>query len=261
MEDSKIKESSFILKAECISQTYLNEAGASLSLIQGTSFEVQEGEVVTILGAASSGKSALLRIIAGIEKPTAGTVTFAQYKDLRTDAAFIPTEPSSLPWLSVSDNIRFAVKGEKDPDQVNSRIKEVIEAVGLNGYENHIPANKSAGFRFRIALARALASEAKVILIDDPFRDLLPERKMNYYRLIREVSAKMDFSILWATADITEALLISDRILLLAKEPGGTPGAIVKEFRLEKGRMPAVSLLASKEYAEIRHSIEQSLYS
>lgn len=262
MADSNLKESSFILKAEGISQNYLNEAGASLSVIHETSFEVQMGEIVTILGAASSGKSALLRIIAGIEKPAAGTVAFAQYKDIRTDAAYIPTEASSLPWLSVGENIRLAIRGEKDLDEVNSKIKEVIEAVGLDGYENHIPANKSTGFRFRIALARAMASEAKVILIDDPLgRDLLPERKMDYYRLIRQVSGKMDLSILWATTDVTEALLISDRILLLAKEPGGMPGGIIKEFKLEKGRMPEVSLLASKDITEIRHSIELSLYS
>lgn len=254
-------DDSIILKIEGISQRYLNEAGASLSVIQDASFELKKGELVTVLGAASSGKSALLRIVAGIEKPASGTVTFQQFKDLRCDAAYIPTEASSLPWLSVGDNVRLGLRGEIDPDQVQSKIKSVIEAVGLNGYENHIPANKSAGFRFRIALARAMASDAKVILIDDPFRDLLPERKMDYYRLIRETLTKSDFSIIWATSDITEALQISDRILLLTKEAGGMPCRIVKQFQLEKGRVPALSLLGSKDYTEIRQSIEFSLYS
>lgn len=250
-------EDNFVLKAENISKRFINPAGASLSVLQQTSLYVKEGELLCILGPSFSGKSTLLRILAGIEEPDSGSVQFAQYENLRANLALIPSEPSSLPWLNVRENVRLGLKeAEKEEEVLKGRISRAISTVGLEGYESHIPANKSTGFRFRIALARALAMDPKVILIDDPLRDLLPERKIGYYRLIRDILSKEKVSIVWVTTDVTEALLLSERILVLASKPG----RIMKEFSLGKRSLPGPADLEKEEYCRIRKEIETLFY-
>lgn len=247
-------EDKLVLKTEKISKSFINPSGALLSTLQEIQMDLKKGELLTILGPSSSGKSTLLRIIAGIEKPDSGVVSFSRSPDLRENAAFIPTEPSSLPWLSVRENVRLGLREETAGAE--ERIKRAISLVGLDGYENHIPANKSTGFRFRISLARALAMAPKVILIDDALRDLKTERKMDYYALVREILNKEDVSILWVSSDITGALLISDRILLMA----GKPSRIVKEFSIERKGILEAADLNKEEYCRIRKEIEILFY-
>ncbi|MCU7494232.1 MAG: ATP-binding cassette domain-containing protein [Ignavibacteria bacterium] len=245
-------ENDFILKAEKISKRYISPAGA-LSIIGETGFEVLKGELLTILGPPASGKSTLLKILAGIETPDSGSVTYGQFQEVKTDAAFIPSEPSALPWLSVEENIRLGMRAGQEQD--TETVRKFTQAVGLNGYEKHIPANKSTGFRFRIALARAMAMEPKLILMDDPLRELLPERKMDYYKLIRQIMSKGDFGVLWATTDITGAMLISDRILLQEQKSG----RIVREFHPAKRSTAGIPV--DDEFFGMRAEIELFFYS
>ena len=251
-------EDNLVLKAEKISKKYLNPIiGAAFSVLKEITFDLRRGEVLTLLGPSGSGKTTLLKILAGIEKPDEGSVQFAQYPEPKVNSAFIPREASSLPWLNVLEDVRLGLGAEEGKDKDSAeKIKNLIEEVGLDGYENHIPAGKSTGFRFRIALARAMASRPKVILIDSPLGNLLPERKIAYYRVVREVLSKGDFSIIWSTSDITEALLVSDRILLLNAKSGG-----LKEFQLENIGIPEIASLKSEALSGIRSSIEISLYS
>lgn len=248
-------EDNFVLKAEKISRRFINPEGASLSILQETSLFLEKGELLTILGPSFSGKSTLLRILSGIENPDSGSVRFMQSEAAKTNLTIIPSEASSLPWLNVRENVRLGLK-EETGEISEGKIKRVISAVGLEGYESHFPANKSTGFRFRIALARALAMDPKVVMIDDPFRDLQPGRKMEYYGLLREVLRKEDISIIWASTDVLESLLISDRILVLA----GHPGRIVKEFQLEKRGLPEARDLTSEEYCRMAREIETLFY-
>lgn len=247
-------DDSLILKAEKISKTFLNPEGAVLSILQEVSLEVRKGELVTLLGASSSGKSTLLRILAGVENPDSGSVRFTQLKDKGVSLALIPTGASSLPWLNVRDNVRLGIN--EGTGEGGAAIKRAISLTGLDGYESHIPANKSTGFRFRISLARALASDPKVILIDDALRDLNQERKIAYYGLVRGILRREGPGILYVTNDVTEAMLLSDRILLL----GNKPGRIVKEFSLAKTGLPEAADLRKEDNNRIKQEIEAFFY-
>ncbi|MGE5353974.1 MAG: ABC transporter ATP-binding protein [Acidobacteriota bacterium] len=249
-------EDNLVLKAEKISKTFINPAGASLSILEEVSLDVRKGELATILGSSSTGKSTLLRILAGVESPDAGTVRFVQQADSGANLALIPTEASSLPWLSVRDNVRLGITESIAEEEAISKINRAINIVGLDGYESHFPANKSVGFRFRISIARALVMDPKVILIDDALRDLRAGRKITYYGLLREILSREGISILYVTNDITEAMLLSDRIFLL----GSKPGRIVKEFNIEKTGLPAAADLRKEDNNRIRQEIESIFY-
>lgn len=246
-------EENTLLVAEKLSKRYVNAIGAGLSILQQIDLSVNKNEFVTILGSSGSGKSTLMKMLAGIESPDSGSVHYAQSEKVGRNCAYIPTEASSLPWLSVMENIRliFEMEGEKDRESADKKIRGLLETVGLEEYENHIPANKSLGFRFRISLARALAARPKVILIDDAMRDFSPEIKKYYYDLLNRIRVKEDVTFILATVNVTEALLLSDRILLLS----GKPGRITDEFT--PGRQQRnISMLASGPYIEIRNKIE-----
>jgi len=146
-------------------------------------------------------------------------------------ACFIPEKPSSFPWLDVEGNIKLVFK-LLDEMGCNAKYKlqELIDLTGLTGYENHFPDNHSFGFRFRISLARAIAVSPDIILLDDPFKLMDNETKHEIIALIRIISSEKGIRFLITTSNITDALLLSDRIFLMSNYPA----SVITDISVDK---------------------------
>ncbi|MBK7106615.1 MAG: ABC transporter ATP-binding protein [Ignavibacteriae bacterium] len=230
-----------ILKVENISKEYKDKVGYVIQLLENISFSVFKGEFVSVLAPKGSGKTSLLKIIARLENPSSGKII-----EEKKNIVFIPSKPSSFPWLNVYDNISFNSKmNEKE-------IAEIINLVGLHGYENHFPNAKSEGFRFRISLGRTLANNPDLIIIDEPFNNLNDKTREEIYLLLRKVFIEKKISILFGTTNITEALFLSDKIYLMKKNPG----EIIEKLKVELSAKRNLEILESEQFQSSRNQIE-----
>ena len=218
-----MSELNSVFEIKNISKFYTGTAGSKLHVLDEVSFKIevtgQAGSIISVLAPFGSGKSTLLKIIAAIEEPTDGGVFIngALYSHASGKIAYIPELPSSFPWLNVKQNIEFVASLKSSG---NIDVNKLISIVGLTGYEDHFPHEKSIGFRFRISLARALAVNPSLILLDDPFRGLHGETKKEIYSLLQNVKEKLKTNFLLTTTNITEAISLSDKILLMKNHPG-----------------------------------------
>ena len=224
------------MKFENFSKTYTDKVGYKIQLLRNISVNIDENQIVSILAPIGAGKSSLLKIIAGIEKPNEGKPEQNNEKII-----FIPSEPSSFPWFSVKENLKLV--SEKITE---NELMGIISLVGLKGYEDHRPHNKSLGFRFRISLARVLILEPDLIVLDEPFDKMKPETKDEIYSLIIKINKEEGQRILLATTNISEAIFLSDKIYLMKKNPG----EIIDEISLDEEKTPAKIYQLRKEIEE-----------
>ncbi len=246
-----------LLKTENISKFIQGFAGTGQLILEDVNFEIDavasRMNITALLAPFGAGKTTLLKILAAVDFQTNGKVYLSgnEYKTPDGSIAYIPEEPSSFPWLNVTKNIEFALK-LKNKNYDTEKLKVLISFVGLTGYEDHYPDNKSLGFRFRISLARALAVEPKLILLDDPLKNLFGETKKEIKFLIKKTAEDFKVPLLISTTNISEALELSSLILLMKKHPG----TIIDSFKINR------QLISAKEdnyFAEIRQKIENSL--
>jgi len=121
-----------------------------------------------------------------------------------------------LPWLNVTENIEFNVK-----ERNKTEISEIISFVGLEGYNDHFPNNKSIGFRFRISLARAIVNNPELILIDDSLSALSAKRRIKLFSLLRKLASDKEIPIIYTTSSISDAVRLADKVILLSGSPAG----------------------------------------
>ncbi len=234
-----------LMTVKNISKTYVDESGYRVKLYENVSLEINDNEIVSIIAPTGSGKSSIIKSLAKIEALDEGEISC----DSKT--VYIPSEPASFPWFSVKENIKYANKKISD-----EKLSEIIALIGLEGYENHIPDNKSFGFRFRISIGRALAIEPKVILLDEPFNKIDEKYRIELYDMVLNIKNKLDISILIATTNVTEAIYLSDRIYLLSRHPGTVFDEITVDYKPERER----EFLFDSKLKELRDLIENKFH-
>jgi ABC-type nitrate/sulfonate/bicarbonate transport system ATPase subunit len=209
-----------LLEVKNISKYFIKPGGSKLTVFENLSFTLSEGQNITsILLPFGGGKSTLLRLISGLDKNYEGEILLNGKKN-KSILPFIPEKPSSFPWYNVIGNINLSLSIlGKEKKLLKNEVQEIIELVGLTGYEKHYPNNKSYGFRFRISLARALVISPLIILLDDSFKLMDSETRNEIYELIVNIAAKKNIFFLLASSNITEAATLSDKILLFNREP------------------------------------------
>lgn len=195
--------------------------GSALEVLRDINLTIPDGEFTCILGGSGCGKTTLLRIIAGLERDYSGGVRLgnAAIEGPGLDRGLVFQEHRLLPWLTVNENVGFGIVDLPAAEKVE-RVRQYVELVGLKGFEGSYPHQLSGGMAQRAAIARALASRPKLLLLDEPFGalDALTRIRMQQ-ELLRIWSAQRTTMVL-VTHDIDEAIFLADRIVVLSSRPG-----------------------------------------
>lgn len=232
------------------------------TVLRDVSLEIRPGEVVAIIGTSGCGKSTLLRILAGLDRPTTGEVKIdgetVEGIDPRCAIGF--QEPRLLPWRTVESNVALGVRPEENRTTSLERVNRLIELVGLAEFRNHRPREISGGMAQRASLARALARNPGVLLLDEPFGALDALTRIRMQDLLLEVHSAAPTTVLLVTHDVDEALQIADRVVLLGW-PGirddEAAGATILEVVTVPGDRPRSR--GSAELAELRERLLEGL--
>lgn len=208
------------------------------TVVDHISLAIAKQEIVCLLGGSGCGKSTLLRGLAGLAPLQHGSVSFlgAPLLAPHPRAALVFQQPSLLPWLDVTGNVGFGLDFKRQPAIERTaraqRIRDAIDAVGLTPRATAFPAQLSGGQAQRVALARALAREPELLFADEPFSALDAITRAEMQALLVDLVHRWHTAVLLVTHDIDEAILVADRILLMA----GQPGHIVQEWRVAIAR-------------------------
>lgn len=210
-----------IIRIEHVSKSY---TGANpVKALQDVNLTVKKGELVAVIGPSGCGKTTLLKLIGGLLEPTEGTIHIDGFTAVEARKArkfgFVFQDPTLLPWRSVRANVQLPGEVFKD-DSVKNRTQELIDLVGLTGFEKALPHELSGGMQSRVAIARALTFNPDVLLMDEPFGDLdeITRDRMNF-ELLR-VWRETGVTIVIVTHSIPEAVLLADRVVVLSELPG-----------------------------------------
>jgi len=197
--------------------------GAPTQALQPTTLAVADNDFITILGPSGCGKSTLLRIVAGLDAPTAGRVLFdgARVTGPGADRGMVFQSYTLFPWLTVRENICFGLREKRMPQVGQNEIAaHYIARVGLAGFEHHYPKMLSGGMQQRTAIARALANDPKILLLDEPFGALDNQTRGLMQELLLGIWESEQKTVLFVTHDIEEAIFMAGRVVVMSARPG-----------------------------------------
>ena len=259
-----------------------NKHYGDFAALDNVDFDVPSGSLTALLGPSGSGKSTLLRAIAGLDQPDTGTITIngrdvTHVSPQRRDIGFVFQHYAAFKHLSVRDNVAFGLKIRKRPKtEIKERVDNLLEVVGLSGFQNRYPNQLSGGQRQRMALARALAVDPQVLLLDEPFGALDAKVREDLRAWLRRLHDEVHVTTVLVTHDQAEALDVADRIAVLNKgriEQVGSPtdvydspanafvmsflgavsslnGILVRPHDIRVGRNPEMAIAAGDGTAE-----------
>ncbi|MFA5996024.1 MAG: ABC transporter ATP-binding protein [Patescibacteria group bacterium] len=202
------------LQVNNISKQFASTTGTTLAL-QNVSFTVQTGDFVCIVGASGCGKSSLLNIISGLEKPTTGDVK------VQGNIGLMFQEAALFPWLTVFDNVAFGLKMRNVPKlEQKETVKKYLQLMHLEHFSQHYPHQLSGGMKQRVALARTLVLNPDVLLMDEPFAALDALTREHLYTELQTIWQTTKTTIIFVTHNVREAACLGDRILVFSPRPG-----------------------------------------
>jgi NitT/TauT family transport system ATP-binding protein len=194
------------------------DSSGGLEALETVSFTVEPREFVCVLGPSGSGKSTLLRILAGLLEPTSGEYTFAGGKP-RIGMVF--QQSNLMPWRTALENITLPLELQGVPaDEADGRAQELIDLVGLQGFETAWPRDLSGGMAQRVAIARALIHDPDILLLDEPFGSLDALTRERMWTELSNIWQRRQKTVLMVTHSISESLFLADRVLVLTQRPG-----------------------------------------
>ncbi len=215
-----------MLKVSNVSKIFEFE-NQTLTALHDVNFEVENGKFSTLIGPSGCGKSTILRIIAGLEKSTTGVLTW----EVQPKIGFVFQSFALFPYLSVKENIEFGLKmtGVSDSER-RKTVQELTEEIGLTGFENKHPKELSGGMRQRVGIARALAIDPNVLLLDEPFSSLDEFTAESLRSLLLELWKKRKITVIMVTHLIRDAIELSDTILVMTPQPGTLEQVVANEL-------------------------------
>ncbi|WP_205789429.1 MULTISPECIES: ABC transporter ATP-binding protein [unclassified Micromonospora] len=246
-----------VVSARGLSKVYSTRTGTPVVALADVSFDVAEGEFVSILGPSGCGKSTLLRIVAGLTGETEGTVDVnAAGAGPGTDVGLMFQQAVLLPWRTVEQNVALPgiVAGRRFRD-VRPRARSLIEMVGLDGFAEKYPGELSGGMQQRAALARSLLQDPRLLLLDEPFGalDAMTRDQMNLE--VERVRQQTGKTILLVTHSIAEAVFLSDRIIVMT----GRPGTIREIVDVTLARPRELEVTGSADFGAYTNQIRKLL--
>ena len=205
-----------------VGKTYPGDGG-SVRALDDVSFSVADGELVCLVGPSGCGKTTLFRIVAGLTEATDGRVLLdgTEVTGPTTDMGVVFQEYHLFPWLTVAENVGFGLeRSDRSPDEREARVDEMLELVGLTEFRDAYPKSLSGGMKQRVAIARSLAVDPDLLLMDEPFGAVDAQTREMLQRELLDVWASTGKTVLFVTHDVAEAVTLADRIVVMAAEPG-----------------------------------------
>lgn len=250
-----------LLQVREVGKSYLDTRGKRrdgepLTVLQDVTFELQAGSLTSIVGPSGCGKTTLLRIIDGLIAPDSGEVTFGGKPVASPPAkmSFVFQQFGLLPWRTVLKNVEFGLELRGvEPEARRKRAEEYIRIVGLGGFEKYYVGEISGGMQQRVGLARALATDPDLLLMDEPFASIDEQtREVLQRQLLQIVKGDPPKTTLLVTHNIDEAILLSDRIVLLSARPGRVKEIIEVDLPAERW---SFDLRSDPEYLRLRRKV------
>jgi NitT/TauT family transport system ATP-binding protein len=225
--------------------------------VSDVSLAVEDGEFLAIVGPSGCGKTTLLNIVAGLLPYEEGTVSIdgKRVDGPGVDRAVVFQHSSLLPWRTIAGNIRYGMEMQRRFDEatMHERTDHFVKMVGLSGFERHFPNELSGGMQQRVNLARALAADPKVLLMDEPFAALDAQTREFMQAELLKIWSQDRKTVLFITHQINEAVYLADRVAVMSARPGRLKGV----FKIPFGRPRTLSLKRDPQFLEIEDSIWQ----
>ncbi|MEN3754199.1 ABC transporter ATP-binding protein [Mangrovibacter yixingensis] len=252
-----------IIQVQNVSQQFMTASGPFIALDR-VSFDIAEGETISLIGHSGCGKSTLLNLIAGLTLPSSGGL-LCDNKEIAgpgPERAVVFQNHSLLPWLTARENVALAVetvfKGSKTKAEMREWTEHNLERVQMGHAMDKRPDEISGGMKQRVGIARALAMSPRVLLMDEPFGALDALTRAHLQDAVMQIQARLNTTLVLITHDVDEAVLLSDRVLMMTNGPAATVGEIL-EIDLPRPRN-RVALADNPRYHQLRQQILQFLY-
>ncbi|RLB42770.1 MAG: nitrate ABC transporter ATP-binding protein [Deltaproteobacteria bacterium] len=233
---------------ENLSKFFTQNGSGSIEVLRDINFTIEQGEFVCVVGPSGCGKTTLLNIIAGLVAPTSGKVSFeGTFDNARSLTAVVFQELALFPWRTVEANVEFGLEEKRiNKAQRKKIVQEFISLVGLSGFEKNYPHQISGGMKQRAAIARALAMDPMLLLMDEPFSALDAETRAMMQWELANIFEKTKKTVMYITHYIPEAVFLGDRVVVLGK----TPAQVEKIINIDLPRPRKEEIKLSPEFME-----------
>lgn len=245
-----------------VTKDFVGNNGNVVTALRQVSCDMREGETSVILGPSGCGKSTLLRLVAGLDQPTSGEIRLAgaPIRGPGRDRGMVFQDYTSFPWLTVRQNVEYGMRLNGVPSsERREKADHFLNLVHLEQFRDAWPSQLSGGMRQRVAIARTLANEPKVLLMDEPFGALDAETRWHMQELLLEIRRVHRVTILMITHDVEEAIFLADRIVFLSPRPGRVKEVIIPEFKRGRQITRKEDLLEHPEFQRLHRHIVQNM--
>jgi NitT/TauT family transport system ATP-binding protein len=227
---------------------HFDTAKGRITAVDDVSLDIQQGEFISIIGPSGCGKSTLMNMVGGLLTDYDGEILLdgKKVRGCQPEIGMVFQEESTFPWRSAIENVAFPLEAAGVPrDTRLARARDLLDLVGLSGFENHYPAELSGGMRQRIAMARTLAFEPRVLLMDEPFAALDEQTRMLLGDKVVQIQQQLKQTTLLITHNISEAVALSDRVLIMTFRPG----RIKRMIDIDLPRPRSSEMMGSEKFA------------
>lgn len=241
-----------------LTKTFRMPRGEDIVAVSDVSFDVRQNEVCVILGPSGCGKSTVLRMIAGLEDPTSGALELEgrRIAGPGRDRGMVFQAYTSFDWLTVRQNVEYGMRiNGVAASERRARAEHFIRLVQLTNFADAYPSRLSGGMKQRVAIARTLANDPELLLMDEPFGALDAETRWHMQELLVEIARTSSTTIIMITHDIEEAIFVADKIIFMSRHPGRVHQIIIPEFKGGQRIADKEAVVASEGYAELEREI------
>jgi ABC-type nitrate/sulfonate/bicarbonate transport system ATPase subunit len=239
-----------VIDVNNVSKSFATASG-HVQALERVSLRVQPHEFVSVIGPSGSGKSTLFNLVAGLERADTGSIAIngAEVSGKQGLVAYMPQRDALLPWRSVLDNAVLATEVQRgDVAAARQEARDMLEAFGLAGFGESLPAALSGGMRQRAALLRTVLWKKPVMLLDEPFGALDAITRAQLQQWLLGLWARLDRTVVLVTHDVDEAILLSDRVYVLTARPG----RVVLDMPIELGSSRSYDIITTPEFGRIK---------
>lgn len=252
-QNSKVK-----LALHDVSKRFVLADGSELEAITDVSFDVEQNQICVILGPSGCGKSTVLRMVAGLETPSKGLISLDDHEIHGPDRerGMVFQAYTSFDWLTVRGNVEYGMRiNGVEAAEKSARADRYLDLVQLKEFADIYPSQLSGGMKQRVAIARTLANNPALLLMDEPFGALDAETRWHMQELLVKIAEDADTTIVMVTHDIEEAIFLADRIIFMSRHPGRVHKVIVPEFKQNKRIADKEVVIAMDGYVELEREI------